>query len=128
MNTPKIDMDSIAEIGKKINLHSLHLDRFNPLYLMAGGAALLLLVAVMLFAGGTSQKDNEETLKRAQQSMTQVGGVVQNFRRLLIDRQVQELATIAASNPEQLASLQQYISGRLPDLIDSKLLDRKSVV
>lgn len=121
MNTPKIDMDSIAEIGKKINLHSLHLDRFNPLYLMAGGAALLLLVAVMLFAGGTSQKDNEETLKRAQQSMTQVGGVVQNFRRLLIDRQVQELATIAASNPEQLASLQQYISGRLPDLIDSKL-------
>jgi len=123
MNTPKIDMDSIAGMGKKVNLHSLHLERFNPLYLMASGAVLLLILAIMLFAGGTSQKDNEDILNRAQQSMAQVGGVVQNFRRLLEDRQVQELAVIAANNPEKLPSLQQYISGRLPDLIDSKLFD-----
>ncbi|NOR18479.1 MAG: hypothetical protein GQ538_00140, partial [Xanthomonadales bacterium] len=123
MNSKQTKSDPIAELGKKVNLQKLHLERFNPLYLIASGAVILLILAIMLFAGGTSQKDNEDVLKRAQQSMAQVGGVVQNFRRLLKDRQVQELAVIAASNPDKLTSLQQYISGRVPDLIDIKLFE-----
>jgi len=119
----KSKSNPFIELVEKVNLQKLHLERINPLYLIGAGAALLLILAVMLFAGGTSQKDNEQILQRAQQSMTQVGGVVQNFRRLLNDQQVQELAAIAASNPDKLASMQQYISGRVPDLIDIKLFE-----
>jgi hypothetical protein len=118
MNSPESKSNLVADLKDKINLQNLHLERLNPLYLMAAGAVLLLILAISLFAGGTSQKDNEDTLERAQQSMAQVGGVIQNFRRLLNDRQVQELAVIATSNQDQVASLRQYISGRLPDLID----------
>jgi len=123
MNSPETKTNPVAELLEKVNLKQLHLERFNPMYLMASGAVLLLILAIMLFAGGTSQKDNEETLQRAQQSMAQVGGVVQNFRRLLDDRQVQELALIAAGNPDKVGTLQQYISGRLPDLIDIRLFE-----
>jgi hypothetical protein len=79
MNSPETKTNPVTELLEKVNLKQLHLERFNPLYLIASGAVLLLILAIMLFAGGTSQKDNEETLKRAQQSMAQVGGVVQNF-------------------------------------------------
>ena len=123
MNSPESKSNPLAGLKEKINLQNLHLERINPLYLMAAGAVLLLILAVMLFAGGTSQKDNEDILKRAQQSMAQVGGVVQNFRRLLVDRQVQELAIIAVSNQDKVASLRQYISGRLPDLMDIGLFE-----
>lgn len=121
MNSSESKSNPIADLAKKVNLQSLHLERVNPLHLIGVGSVLLIILAVMLFAGGTSQSDNEEILQRAQQSMSQVGGVVQNFRRLLDDQQVQELAAIASSNPDKLASLRQYISGRLPDLIDIKL-------
>ncbi len=123
MNSQESKSNPLIELVEKVNLQKLHLERINPLHLIGAGAALLLILAVMLFAGGTSQKDNEQILQRAQQSMTQVGGVVQNFRRLLNDQQVQELAAIAASNPDKLASMQQYISGRVPDLIDIKLFE-----
>ncbi len=121
MNSSESKSNPIADLAEKVNLQSLHLERVNPLHLIGVGSVLLIILAVMLFAGGTSQSDNEEILQRAQQSMSQVGGVVQNFRRLLDDQQVQELAAIASSNPDKLASLRQYISGRLPDLIDIKL-------
>jgi len=121
MNSSESKSNPIADLAEKVNLQSLHLERVNPLHLIGAGSVLLIILALMLFAGGTSQSDNEEILQRAQQSMSQVGGVVQNFRRLLDDQQVQELAAIASSNPDKLASLRQYISGRLPDLIDIKL-------
>jgi phosphomannomutase/phosphoglucomutase len=79
---------------------------------------LLLVLAVLLFAGGSSQQENEATLKRAKQTMGQVGGVIQNLRRALEDQQVQELALIAATDPEKLSNLQQYVGGRVPDLIE----------
>ena len=123
MNSPESKSNPITGLAEKINLQSLHLERVNPLHLIGAGSVLLLILALILFAGGTSQSDNEKILQRAQQSMSQVGGVVQNFRRLLDDQQVQELATIASSDPDKLASLQQYISGRLPDLVGIKLFE-----
>lgn len=123
MNSPESKSNPITGLAEKVNLQSLHLERVNPLHLIGAGSVLLLILALILFAGGTSQSDNEKILQRAQQSMSQVGGVVQNFRRLLDDQQVQELATIASSDPDKLASLQQYISGRLPDLVGIKLFE-----
>ena len=118
---------SKLKVNKKMNLsglpdlQKLHLERLNPLLLIASGAVLLLLLAVLLFAGGTSQQENDATLKRAKQTMGQVGGVIQNLRRALEDQQVQELALIAAADSGKLSNLQQYVGGRIPDLIEVSL-------
>ena len=93
----------------------------NPIALLASGAAMLALVAVLFLTGGPSEQDNEDTLESVQQVIRQVGGFAQNSRRSLEDQQVQELAVMAASDPDKLANLQQYISGRLPNLIEVDL-------
>ncbi len=46
---------------------------------------------------------------------------MQNFSRVLEDQQVQELAAIAAADPDKLTNLKQYVSGRIPDLIEVDL-------
>jgi phosphomannomutase len=109
------------DLGSLFSIHKLHLDRLNPLILIGCGAGALLVLAVLLFAGGSSQQENEATLKRAQQSMGQVRDMVQNIRRVMEDEQVQELAVMTASDPGKLNNLEQYVSGRIPDLIDVKL-------
>ena len=118
MKTPKLKVNGKMDLKGLPDLRKLHLERLNPLMLMASGAVLLLLLAVLLFAGGSSQQENEATLKRAKQTMGQVGGAVQNLRRALEDQQVQELALIAAADTEKLSNLQQYVGGRIPDLIE----------
>ncbi len=80
-----------------------------------------LAVVVLFFTGGASQQDNDETLKQAEKVISQVSGHVQNFQRVLEDQQVQELAVIAAADPDKLPNLQQYVSGRIPDLIEIEL-------
>jgi phosphomannomutase/phosphoglucomutase len=107
--------------GKLPTMQQLHLERINPLVLIVIGALMLAALAVMLFTGRPSQQDNEAALQRAKQSMSQVKDLVQNFRRVLEDQQVQELAVIAAAEPGKLPNLQQYVSGRIPDLIEVKL-------
>ena len=111
------------DLTSLIDLRILHLERLNPVHLIASGAILLLVVAALIFVGGTSQQDNDATLNRAKQTMGQVSGVVQNFRRVLEDQQVQELAIIAASDPDKQSNLQQYVSGRIPNLIEINLYD-----
>ena len=108
-------------LGSFFSIHKLHLDRLNPLVLMAVGAVSLVVLVVLLFAGGTSQQENDAILERAKQSMGQVSNLVQNMRRVLEDEQVQALAEIALDNAEKLDNLEQYISGRVPDLIDIEL-------
>ena len=98
-------------------IEKLHIPKLNPLVLVAVGVVLLVVLAVLLFAGGSSQQDNAATLDRAAQTKGQVDGMVQNLRRVLNDQQVQELAAIAAIDPDKLSNLQQYISGRIPDII-----------
>lgn len=93
----------------------------NPLHLMAAGGLALVMAALLFFTGGVSPEHDNASLKQAEQVMDQVGGLVQNIRRVLEDQQVQELAVIAAADPGKLSNLQQYVSGRIPDLIEISL-------
>ena len=117
MKNPELKLD----VRELLSLKNLHLERVNPFVLMAAGLLCLVVLAVLLFAGGASQQDNDSTLNRAKQSMGQVTGVVQNLRRVLEDQQVQELAVIAAADPAKQTNLQQYISGRIPELLSAEL-------
>ena len=121
MKTPKLKINGKMDLKGMPSLRKLHLERLNPLMLIASGAVLLLVLAVLLFAGGSSQQENDATLKRAKQTMGQIGGVIQSLRRALEDQQVQELALIAADDPGKLSNLQQYVGGRIPDLIELNL-------
>jgi phosphomannomutase/phosphoglucomutase len=123
MKSPKMKSIGKVDLGGLPGLQKLHLEQLNPLVLISIGCVFLVVLTVLFFVGGTSQQGNDATLERAKQSMGQVGGVVQNFRRVLEDQQVQELAVIAATDPEKLPNLQQYVSGRIPDLIEIKLFD-----
>ncbi|MBT8073740.1 MAG: hypothetical protein HKP21_08535, partial [Xanthomonadales bacterium] len=117
MKTTEMKLD----VRELLRLLNLRLERLNPFVLMVAGLACLVVLAVLLFAGGASQQQNEATLNRAKQSMGQVTGMVQNLRRVLEDQQVQELAVIAVDDPAKLANLQQYISGRIPELLSAEL-------
>jgi len=123
MKTPK-KMD----IGGKVDWRSLpdlvrtRTKNLNPFMVIGLGLAALALVVILFMVGGTSQQGNDATLKRAQVAISQVSEFVLNFRRVLEDQQVQELAELAASDPEKLSNLNQYVSGRIPDLIELRLL------
>jgi len=117
MKTPKIEFSGKVDFRGILDSLSSHIEHLNPVLLIGAGSAALILVAGLFFTGGTSQKDNDDSLSQAEQVIGQVSGHVQNFRRVLEDQQVQELAVIAAANPDKLSNLQQYISGRIPDLI-----------
>ena len=122
MKSPEINLKKI-DLSELLDIQKWHLERLNPLVLMASGGVLLAVLAALFFAGGSSQQENEAALSRAKQTMSQIGGVVQNFRRVLQDQQVQELAVIAANDASKLSSLQQYVSGRIPQLIEINLYD-----
>jgi len=121
MKTPKIKIGKNINFKNLIDVNKWHLERLNPYVLMAVGAATLVVLAILLFTGGAGRQENQEALDRAQQTMGQVGGLVQGIRRTLEDQQVQELAVMAAADPGKFANLQQYISGRIPELIDIEL-------
>jgi len=117
----KIDL---GELGKSFGgLDKLRLEKLNPMVLIGIGGALLLLLAGLVFLGGGSQQSNDEMLERARQTISQVSGSIKNFRRVLEDQQVQELAVIAANDREKLPNLQQYVSGRIPELIEILLFE-----
>jgi len=117
----KIDL---GEIVKSFSgLQKLHLERLNPMLLIGTGGVLLAVLAGLIFLGGGSQKDNDAMLERARQTISQVSGSIKNFRRVLEDQQVQELAAIAAADREKLPNLQQYVSGRIPELIEIALFE-----
>ena len=123
MKIPKINISGKPDLGKLLDIHQWHLERLNPWLLIATGAALLFLVAVLLFAGGNPRQGNEANLNRAKQPMGQVSELIQNIRRVLEDEQVQELTAMAIADPDKLSNLQQYVSGRIPDLIELKLFE-----
>jgi len=119
----KQNMD-LGKLGKSFNgLKKLHLERLNPMLLIGAGIALLVILAGLIFLGGGSQKDNDQMLGKAKQTISQVSGTVKNFRRVLEDQQVQELGAIAAADQEKLPNLQQYLSGRIPELIEVTLFE-----
>jgi len=123
MKIPKVKLIAKSDLNRLPGVQKLHLERLNPLLVIMTGVVLLVLLAVMLFTGGASQKDNEAELNRAKQTMSQVSDLVQIFRRVLDDQQVHELAVIAVADRDKLSNLQQYMSGRIPELAEIKLFD-----
>ena len=114
----------LGALGKPFGgLQKLHLERLNPWALMGVGFVLLAILSGLLFLGGGSQKGNEENLEQARQTISQVSGSVKSFRRVMEDQQVQELAVIAAADREKLSNLQQYLNGRISELIDITLFE-----
>jgi phosphomannomutase/phosphoglucomutase len=123
MKLPDLKQYKNLNLGSWPLVQKLHLERLNPLVLVAIGAILLAILAMMLFVGGPSQEENEARLRQASQAVRQASGSVQSFHRVLEDQQVQELASIAAANPEKLSNLRQYLSGRIPGLAEVNLFD-----
>ena len=121
MKTPEI------KLGRNVDWRGLadslvsRIGNLNPLPLIGAGAAILALAIFLIFTGGASQSDNDKVLTQAEQVIDQVSGYVQNFRRVLEDQQVHSLAVFAVEDPEKLSNLQQYVSGRIPDLIEIEL-------
>jgi len=109
------------DLGTWYGLNKLHLDRVNPLILIAGGGVLLLVLALMLFMGGGRGNRNSEAIREVKQTIGQVSEVVRGFRRVLQDKQVQELATIAMADEGRLPTLQQYLGGSIPELMEISL-------
>ena len=121
MKTPKMKMGGKVDWRVLLDTLVFRIGHLNPYPLIGIGAALLVLAVVLIFTGGPSQAENDATLKRAQQVMGQVSDHVQNIRRVLEDQQVQELAMLAATEPDKLANLRQYVSGRISGLIEVEL-------
>ena len=121
MKTPKMKFG--GNLGWRALLDSLifKIGYLNPLQLIGIGAAVLVLAVVLFFTGGASQADNDAILEQAQQFMGQAGDQVQSFRRVLEDPQVQALAKLATTDPDELSNLRQYISGLIPGLIETDL-------
>jgi len=121
MKKPNLKFDKNIDWRKLLDGAIQWIGHLNPLPLIAIGAVALALAVFLILTGGPSQKDNEATLKRAEEIMSQVSAHVQNFGRVLEDQQVQDLASFAASDPDKLSNLRQYVSGRIPDLIEIEL-------
>jgi phosphomannomutase/phosphoglucomutase len=117
------NMDVGALVSSLGDLKKLKLERVNPVMLIAAGAVLLLILTALLFLGGGSQNDNERVLARAKQTMSQVSGAVQDIRRVLEDKQVQELSVIALADADKLPNLEQYVRGRIPELLEMRLFE-----
>ncbi|MGD9020175.1 MAG: phosphomannomutase/phosphoglucomutase [Lysobacterales bacterium] len=118
MKTPDMVKTDLAQLPL---VQKLRLERINPLPMIIVGAVLLALFAASLFLGGASFEDNDEALERARYTLGQVTDVVHDFRRVLGDQQVQELAIIAAGEQDKISNLQQYLKGRIPELTGVEL-------
>ena len=121
MKTPKMKFDGKMDWRALLDSLMFKIGHLNPLRLIGIGAAVLVLAVVLFFTGGVSQADNDAELDQAQQVLGQVSDQVQSFRRVLEDQQVQALAKLAATDPDKLSNLRQYISDRIPGLIETDL-------
>jgi len=117
MNIPNIKLSGKVDWRSLSASLKSRIEQLNPFLLIGSGVLALIFVGVLFFTGGTSQKGNDADLKRAEQVIGQVNDYIQNFRRVLEDQQVQELAVIAVADPDKLSNLKQYVSGRIPDLV-----------
>jgi len=102
-------------------LEKPHLEQLNPTLLIIIGSVLLALAGLLFLLGSTQQKDSDAVLKPVKQTISQVSDAVQTFRRVLEEPEVQRLAALAVAEPGSLAVLQQYVSSRIPQLIEVTL-------
>lgn len=102
-------------------LQKLHLEALNPTYLIILGLLLLLILVGLFFLGGSSQKDDDAVLEQAKTTLSQFSASVQSMRRILVNEQVQARAANAIADPGQLTSFREYMSGRVPDFLNTRL-------
>lgn len=102
-------------------LEKLHLERANPIFLISAGLILLVILVALFSFGGGSQKYNESILERAKHTLSQFSGSVQQLKRTIDDAQVNELISMALSDPSKRANLESYLSGRIPELMEVQL-------
>jgi phosphomannomutase/phosphoglucomutase len=122
MKMPRLKIsEQNVGLGSLPDLQKLHLEKLNPLLLIASGFVLLVVLALLFLMGGESRQDNDAKFAQAKQTMSQVSVFAQNFRRVLEDQQVQELAVMASAEPDKFSNLQQYVRGRIPDLTEIEL-------
>ncbi|MDX2418063.1 MAG: phosphomannomutase/phosphoglucomutase [Xanthomonadales bacterium] len=124
MKTARMKVNGYVDLGGLFTVLMIRIGNLNPLHLVAGGIALLVLVTALFLTGSPSQEDNDEALEQAQKVIGQVSGFVQNLRQVLEEQEVQELAVVAADEPEKLSDLQQFVSGRIPGLIEIGLFPK----
>ena len=118
---PDQKTDLLAVLGSEKALKKLHLEKANPIYLISAGAVLLIILFGLFFLGGNSQKDNEAILERAKQTLSQFSSAIQGMKRAMQDEQVSELARMAIADPAKLPNLQNYLAGRMPDLMEVQI-------
>ncbi len=121
MKTPKMKFSGNLDWRILLDTLVARIGHLNPLTLIGTGALALILAVFLILTGGVSKADNDAKLRQAEQVLGQVSDQIQNFRRVLEDQQVQDLAVFAVTDPEKRSNLQQYVSGRLPDLIEIEL-------
>ncbi len=122
MKNLKMNFSGNVNLGGIIDSLRSQFEHLNALHLIVSGVVLLALVVVLFFTGGGGQHAKDETLKRAENAISEVGDHVRSFQQVLEEPQVQELAVIAVKDPDKLSNLQQYISGRIPELVEINLL------
>ena len=117
MKTPNINFNADLDWRNLAGSLSRQFQQINPVILIGAGIVMLALVAVLFFTGSAGKAGDDIMIKRAEQVIGHVNEFVQGFSRVLQDQQVQELASIAADDPDKRVNLEQYISGRIPDLV-----------
>jgi phosphomannomutase/phosphoglucomutase len=119
----KTDLKKIfaTKEGSAQALKKLHLEKANPVYMIAAGLVFLTILVGMFYFGGNSQNDNEAILERAKQTLSQFSAGIQSLQRAMEDKQVKELASIALADESKLPNLQNYLAGRIPDLLEVQI-------
>lgn len=102
-------------------LKKLHLEKANPIFLISAGLILLVILVGLFSFGGSSQKYNEDILERAKHTLSQFNGSVQHLKRTIEDKQVNELVSMALADPSKRTNLENYLSGRIPELMEVQL-------
>ncbi len=122
MNT-ELQMDTSTPVEPSPHTGKPFLLRVGPVVLIAAGVLLLAVLAGMYFLGHDGEDDNGAVLDQAKQATGEISDTIQYFRRVLEDRQVQELAANALIDRQRLPDLQRYIRGRIPKLIEVTLFE-----
>ena len=86
------------------------------------GLVLIALVIGALYSDMRGKAAVAESQAEAQEILGQLAQPVQSLQRTLADERVQALASRALDNPDTLPDLAAYLSGRIPQISDARVL------
>ncbi len=100
-----------------------HVD-IRLLILMALVAITIIAVTLWLLVSDLNgRRLASNSLEESQEAVTRVSEIASLLQQLLDDDQVRQLAIQAVENPQRLNDLQQYMSGRIPEIQSVDLVD-----